>query len=258
MSSPFPGMDPYLEGSLWPDVHHNLASKIQRILIPLIRPKYVARIEKYVIEDNEPEQEIGVMYPDVEVFLNNKVEEASPIYRGASKWQTATFSTPIALPTTIKIPVVEIRDTDKNRLITAIEMLSPINKRQPNLTAYRKKRQRLYQGGVHLIEIDLLRRGTRPMPHPRLKQTDYVVTLTRSNSTRIEFWTMTIQDALPIIPIPLALKEEVVPLNLQQALAETYQEMAYDLSIDYHQTPPPPNFSQADIEWIKTKIAATQ
>jgi len=25
MPSPFPGMDPYLEGYLWPDVHHRLS-----------------------------------------------------------------------------------------------------------------------------------------------------------------------------------------------------------------------------------------
>lgn len=29
MASPFPGMDPYLEGDLWPDVHHALASQIR-------------------------------------------------------------------------------------------------------------------------------------------------------------------------------------------------------------------------------------
>ncbi|MGB0562287.1 MAG: DUF4058 family protein [Spirulinaceae cyanobacterium] len=32
MPSPFSGMDPYLEGYLWPDVHHALASKIRQQL----------------------------------------------------------------------------------------------------------------------------------------------------------------------------------------------------------------------------------
>ena len=36
MPSPFPGMDPYLEGYLWPDVHSALASKIRQTLIPLL------------------------------------------------------------------------------------------------------------------------------------------------------------------------------------------------------------------------------
>ena len=44
MPSPFPGMDPYLEGYLWPDVHTALSAKIRQLLTPLIRPRYTARL----------------------------------------------------------------------------------------------------------------------------------------------------------------------------------------------------------------------
>ncbi len=67
MPSPFPGMDPYLEGYLWPDVHHRLASQISRQLAPQVQPKYVARLEISMVEDRSFEVEIGVMYPDVEI-----------------------------------------------------------------------------------------------------------------------------------------------------------------------------------------------
>ncbi|MBM0745341.1 DUF4058 family protein (plasmid) [Phormidium sp. CLA17] len=40
MPSPFPGMDPYLEGYLWVDVHNALASKIRQQLAPKIQPGY--------------------------------------------------------------------------------------------------------------------------------------------------------------------------------------------------------------------------
>lgn len=60
MPSPFPGMDSYLEGYLWPDVHHRLATEISRRLTPRIKPRYVARLEIYVIEDSTPEAEIGI------------------------------------------------------------------------------------------------------------------------------------------------------------------------------------------------------
>ena len=46
MSSPFPGMDPYLEGDLWTTVHSQLAAEIARQLAPKIAPRYVARTEK--------------------------------------------------------------------------------------------------------------------------------------------------------------------------------------------------------------------
>ena len=44
MPSPFPGMDPYLEGNLWPDVHQALASEIRRQLANQLRPRYAVRL----------------------------------------------------------------------------------------------------------------------------------------------------------------------------------------------------------------------
>src|SRR6266849_5907333 len=46
MPSPFPGMDPYLEGDLWTTVHSQLAAEIARQLAPKIAPRYIARTEK--------------------------------------------------------------------------------------------------------------------------------------------------------------------------------------------------------------------
>jgi hypothetical protein len=61
-------MDPYLEGHLWPDVHSRLPNEISRRLGPLLRPRYVARLATYLVEDEEPEAEVGIKYPDVEVL----------------------------------------------------------------------------------------------------------------------------------------------------------------------------------------------
>ncbi len=64
MPSPFPGMDPYLEGHLWPDVHNALAYNIRQQLVPQLQPRSTARLETYVVQDTEPETEIGMLYPD--------------------------------------------------------------------------------------------------------------------------------------------------------------------------------------------------
>jgi len=40
MPSPFPGIDPYLEGSEWTSVPAELSSEIARQLSPKLRPKY--------------------------------------------------------------------------------------------------------------------------------------------------------------------------------------------------------------------------
>jgi hypothetical protein len=85
-------------------------------------------------------------------------------------------------PIHVRVPTVEIRDVASNQLVTSIEILSPVNKREPGLAAYRQKRQQLYQAGVHLLEIDLLRRGIRPLAHPRVPDSAYLVALTRAQS----------------------------------------------------------------------------
>ncbi|MEL6472193.1 MAG: DUF4058 family protein [Cyanobacteria bacterium J06623_4] len=189
MPSPFPGMDPYLEGYLWPDVHSALASKIRQSLTPLLRPKYAARLEVYLAEDPFPEGEIGILYPDVEVVKTSKSQRSAQTLKSS----TLTITPPaLALPVTQSVKVrltnVEIRAIANNKLITSIEILSPVNKREPGLTTYCQKRQRLYQADVHLLELDLLRRGTRPFAQPRLPKVPYCIALTRAQSNQVEIW----------------------------------------------------------------------
>jgi hypothetical protein len=152
-----------------------------------------------------------------------------------------------------RIPTIEIRDAANNSLVTSIEILSPVNKREPGLTQYRQKRQRLYQADVHLIELDFLRRGTRPFDHPRLPAASYFVTLTRARSAAVDLWPIALQQSLPIIPVPLKAEDMDVALDLGIALAEIYDEAGYDLSIDYTQSPPPPALTVADHSWLKSQ-----
>lgn len=257
MPSPFPGMNPYLEGYLWSDVHNALANKIRQMLVPKLRPRYTARLEIYLVEDTAPETEIGILYPDVEILQINQTESINlPSDSPAATATTpAVLKLPVLQPVEVRIPSIEIRDTAKNILVTCIEILSPVNKREPGLTAYRQKRQRLYQANVHLIEIDLLRRGTRPFNHPRLPNVSYLLTLTRAQSGMVEVWPILLQDALPIVPVPLRQPDADIPLDLPTALNAIYDEAAYDLSIDYNQMPPPPAFSEAEIEWMRSLLA---
>src|SRR5437899_878403 len=68
MPSPFPGMDPYLERpSLWPDVHHELIGGIRAALTPLLRPKYVARVELRVYISDEEDPGRVVRVPDLRI-----------------------------------------------------------------------------------------------------------------------------------------------------------------------------------------------
>lgn len=260
MPSPFPGMDPYLEGYLWADVHNALASKIRQQLVPKLRPRYTARLEIYLVEDTAPEGEIGVLYPDVEVLRglqsadsrsgSTEVEASLPTKSRSVVVAPAPLTLPMLLPVEVRIATVEIRDAASHTLVACIEVLSPVNKREPGLTPYRQKRQRLYSANVHLIEIDLLRRGTRPFNHPRLPESAYLVTVTRAQSGAVNVWPIHLQDPLPTVPVPLRSPDADVPLDLGEAMTAIYDEAAYDLSIDYRKLPPPPKLSEADLQWV--------
>jgi hypothetical protein len=260
MPSPFPGMDPYLEGYLWPDVHHRLATQISRQLAPRLRPRYVARIEVRVVRDETPEAEIGIMYPDVEVVTaRGDVPMPSPTTTsGSSVAEVTPPLLEVPLPEiNVRLKSVEIRDAAQNQLVTTIEILSPVNKREPGLSEYRAKRQRLREAGVHLIELDLLRRGARPFTHPRLPETAYLVTLIRAEKYLASLWPLTLKDELPVVPVPLRAPDPDVPLDLGLALREIYEEAAYDLSINYDEPPPPPPLAEDEATWIRQLLTKT-
>ncbi len=261
MPSPFPGMDPYLEGYLWPDVHHRLATQISDQLMPLVRPRYVARLEIQVVFDDAPESEIGIMYPDVEVV---QARQGALMQRSqTSQPRSSTAGTTVMTPTSLSVPLleaemrlatVEIRDTAENQLVSSIEILSPVNKREPGLSKYRDKRRRLRQAHVHILDIDLLRRGQRPLAHPRMSPHAYRVTLSRAAEPFADVWTMRLQDPLPVVPIPLRAPDADVPLDLATALATIYDRAAYDLSLNYREPPPPPSLSDEEQAWVQQQI----
>ena len=106
MPSPFPGMDPCLEGYLWPDVHSALAHKIRQQLAPQIQPKYVACPEISVIEDYNPEAEIRIMYPEVEVIKVSSCSQSLPQVPVGTGGTKAISS--ITAPLTIPLPQVRL------------------------------------------------------------------------------------------------------------------------------------------------------
>lgn len=259
MASPFPGMDPYLEGYLWPDVHNALAAKIRQLLTPLIRPHYAARLSIYVVEDSAPEGDVGILYPDVEIMRARRLEEQGPAHSAPAQAEPgaatpAPLVIPVILPVDVQLTAVEIRDTAQNQLITSIEILSPVNKRDPGLQQYRLKRQRLYQAGVHLLELDLLRRGTRAIVHPALPEVPYLIALTRAGTGRTDVWPLRLQDGWPNLPVPLRRPDDDALLDLGQAFRAVYDEAAYDLSVDYRQPPPPPALSEEDRAWARALL----
>jgi hypothetical protein len=261
MPSPFPGMDPYLEGVLWPDVHQQLATEMSRELNRQIRPRYVARLAVKTIRDTVPPEELGVFYPDVEI-VRRELREAPPQYFGG----TAVAEAPTAISPAITVPLyevtmrmvtVELYTVEGKELVTCIEILSPANKRGDGLAQYLHKRRRLHRAGVHLLELDLTRRGQRPMfvegvPEPdEFKAVPYLISLWRAGTLSLQVWPVRMADKLPTIAVPLRAPDPDVPLDLGAILAAVYDLAAYDLSVDYTQEPPPPPLDEETAGWLK-------
>jgi hypothetical protein len=248
-------MDPYLEGYLWPDVHNAIAGKIRQQRAPQLQPRYVARLEVYVVEDTFPESNIGIVYPDVEVMqVKTQPQPGLAPAPGSTAVTPAPLTLPVIQSVPVKITTVDIRDTAQNQLVTCIEILSPVNKRKPGLDQYRQKRQRLYQAGIDFLELDLLRRGQRPFDQPQLPAVAYAIALTRAHSNTMDIWPLTLQDRLPTLPVPLCHPDPDAILELAEVLNEIYDEAFYGLSIDYRQAPPPPPLSDEEEAWVRSQL----
>lgn len=256
MPSPFPGMDPYLEGYLWADVHQGLAAQIRRQLAPLLAPAYVVRLAVAMLEDRIPGEELSIIYPDVEVV---RPAQAAELHTASgTAIAPAPLTLPLAMPTEVRQVTVEIRDAARQQLITAIEILSPVNKREPGHANYLAKRDDLRAAGVHLLEVDLLRRGLRTFPPEQLPSTPYLAALLRAHLPVAAVWPIGLCDSLPTVPVPLRAPDPDAPLDLHQALAALYAEARYELSLDYTVPPLAPPLTEDAAAWARACVERWQ
>ncbi|MGH2541721.1 MAG: DUF4058 family protein, partial [Ardenticatenaceae bacterium] len=165
---------------------------------------------------------------------------------------------PLELATVMPSPVphvtIEIRDTINRELVTAIEVLSPTNKRGRGRREYLVKRRHLLLSTVHLMEIDLLRTGLRvPIQQP-LPAAPYFVFLSRDERRPLtEIWPIALSSPLPVVPVPLLPGDADVPLDLQAAFTAMYDLARYDLVFDYTQPPRIPLEGEA-AAWAEARL----
>lgn len=253
----FPGMDPYLEApALWPDVHHELSSAIRNQIQPMLSPRYIAAIEPYVAMETIEIVPVRRVVPDVAVIERERVGNAGSV---ATAIAPAPLTGTVALEFPTRYQRIEIRTVDDGTLVTAIEILSPVNKRPGTDAAdvYERKRREIFNSGAHLLEIDLLRGGRRPALLEPLPEAPYFIFLSRADRRPvIEIWPLSLQKPIPVVPVPLQWPDPHIPLNLNDALAHAYRSARYDLRVDYRQPPPPPELTPEEAAWVDTHLRA--
>ncbi len=258
MPSPFPGMDPDIEHStIWSDFHSDLAGEIRAELNTIIQPKYVARLETRVTYEIIEIAEIRGIRPDVGVYESELIPfgESPTVVITPAPVQSVV---PLEIP--LKLLSIEIRLVDMMQLITAIEILSPVNKRPAHeaYQSYLRKRRELLRSEAHLLEIDLLRGGTRPPLETPVPTAPYYVTLSRADHRpHVDVWPIQLADTLPVLPVPLLEPDPDVPLDLGKMVTAVYERGGYTSIIDYRQPPPAPILTKTEDKWIAELLAKT-
>ena len=258
MASPFPGMDPYLEGELWQEFHETLASAIRAQLMPRLAPKYVALLAKRYTLDrpalgvfNAPP--LRVVYPDVRVVAPASASGAPTPSTMPAPGPGGIAAPAVELPSYVDVPQlsVEIRDVAERRLVALIEILSPANKQGDGAREYHDRRLDLLRTQAHLLELDLLRGGARiplagaPPPAP------YYVFLSRSQRRPFtQVWPIALRERLPVVPVPLLPPDPDVPLDLQAAVVDCFGLVGYERLLPYADPPPPPELGPEDAAWV--------
>ena len=261
MSNPFPGMDPYLEGPMWSSFHNSLIEEIAWQLTPKLRPKYRARsAERVVVAVPDPIELVDLRsrLPDVGVF--SRPSTSAPESTAVSEMMANSTAPLIVELRDVEETVqtyVEIRTAGDGQLVTAIELLSPTNKRGEGAAEFQQKRRELLNSAVHYIEIDLLRIGERfPVIGP-LPSVPYFVFLSRSERRpHIETWPISLNAALPLVQVPLLSGDADVELDLAMAFQTIYEHYEYDLDINYA-SGPAVALSPEQQTWADERLHAT-
>ncbi len=248
MPSPFPGMDPFIEGHEWSNFHTLLIVEIHHALLRALRPRYVVAVEKHVFLATEFGERQGRIVPDVSIGDRETTSKTAFT-------ESAHTNEPliVTLPQLERIeqPYVYIRDSDSTEIVTIIELLSPSNKAiGSGRDSYITKREQLLNSGTHLVEFDLLRGGERLPIVEQLPEADYFACVSRTEERpRAQLFHWTLRDQLPIVPIPLINRDESTPLDLQSVFNATYDNAGYDYILNYQQ-PVHPQLSPNAQQWI--------
>ena len=251
MTSPFPGMNPYLEDpDFWPGVHHWLINTIARFLSPKLRPHYLVAMEVRIYEDSSQESTLIGLPDDIIIQDFTPTIPSNDGGVAVAPPPTKPLQVKVPLPITIRQGYLEVKKVGTGEVITAIEILSPINKKgAKGREKYLAKRERVLDSKTHLVEIDLLRKG-QPMPIISEKIiSDYRILVSKSETRpQAELYTFNLPDAIPTFPLPLRSGDEIL-VDLKQLLDEIYQLGSYNSILKYNQEPIPA-LSKKNTVWL--------
>lgn len=257
LSCPFPGMDPWLEHpSLWGDVHFRIIAALASYLSPLLTPHYYVAVGTHTYITTPPKTP-SIRYPDVAIVETNPGGVVKAIPAAAGLIAATPVFVEVQLPDTVEEAYLEIREPTRGDVITAIEVLSLLNK-QPGAgrEKYLQKCLEIFSTYTHLVEIDLLR-DWPPMPFAGTAKSSHYRILVRrgEEGSRARLYPFNVQDPIPRFLLPLQAGDAEPVVDIGQLLKQIYLEASYRQRLNYAQ-PPVPILGEKDVEWAQRLLQA--
>ncbi|PPT08347.1 hypothetical protein CKA32_006708 [Geitlerinema sp. FC II] len=254
MPSPFPGMNPYLEHpDFWVDFHNRLVVALADALVPPLLPKYFVDIKRRIYEISDLD---WVLFGEAEAAVPDSQNSRTPSNESVTIAERATdrpYRVTLPVLEEVRESYLEVRDAVTKEVVTAIELLSPTNKRGEGRQKYLQKRQKVLGSQTNFIEIDLLR-GGEPMPIlERSFATPYRILVSRAQTRpTADLYAFGLSDRIPVFPLPLRPEDKEPEIDLQSLLHQVCDRAGYEYFLNYTELELFPNLSEAEFDSIKS------
>jgi hypothetical protein len=240
MPSPFPGMNPYIEQpAVWQDFHTRFMVLAAELIGVQVEPRYFVKVEEHLfLHERSSDERRPFGRLDLTLVPGGRTQTALP---GGVATAAPSAPSTVFVPSGVdEVPqrYLEILDRQTRQVVTVVELLSPSNKDPGGDREQYWKKTRLLLGRttVGLVEIDLLRGGTR-LPWVDMPHCDYYALVSRAATRpKVDFWPIQLRESLRPIPIPLREGEPEPMLDLQAMIHRIYDAGHYRLFI--YDSPP--------------------
>jgi len=250
-------MDPYLEDpAFWSDFHSSFITYWRDAIADLLPDHYDARLDERVVLQGPPQTRPKQIKPDVSILRTDPSAPRHIAPAGAATLEPVTVPLPMMILDRSRQLSIKILQHPERTLVTVLELLSPSNKAGPDRADYQAKRDGLFRRKVHLVEVDLLRRGRRlPMSGP-LPSGDYYAFVSRAERwPDCDVYAWGLLQPLPRLPVPLKAPDPDVWFDLGAVFATAYERGRYARWLEYGKPPRVP-IRDEDRQWVLDRAQA--
>jgi hypothetical protein len=250
--SPFPGMNPYLEGPVnWSDFHATFIHALREAINEVLPEAYAARVNELVMMVTPELPARKSVEPDVLISRMPSRESLSTAPESTAVLEPVVLAN-IEMLDPYTEAYIEILRLPEEMPVTVVELFSPTNKYGEGRGAYLDKRNRLLRTNINLFELDLIRAGPRLQLSSSPPEDDYLCYISRANERpNCDVYSWSVRQPLPVLPLPLRTPDPDIHVNLANPFQVAFSRGRYGRFIDYSAQPPAPRFSEADRSWIQ-------